>query len=100
MALRIFWTERAKARLRDILDVIAFDNQDAARNLARKVFQSVDRLAEFPLSGRVVPELEGSPFRERVVPPCRVIYLIRDDTLVVLVVIRAERMLVPDLLEA
>jgi len=100
MALRIFWTERAKARLRDILDVIAFDNQDAARNLARKVFQSVDRLAEFPLSGRVVPELEGSPFRERVVPPCRVIYLIRDDTMVVLVVIRAERMLVPDLLEA
>ena len=100
MALRIFWTERAKARLRDILDVIAFDNQDAARNLARKVFQSVDRLAEVPLSGRVVPELEGSPFRERVVPPCRVIYLIRDDTLVVLVVIRAERMLVPDLLEA
>ena len=98
--MRIFWTERAKARLRDILDVIAFDNQDAARNLARKVFQSVDRLAEFPLSGRVVPELEGSPFRERVVPPCRVIYLIRDDTLVVLVVIRAERMLVPDLLEA
>jgi len=100
MALRIFWTERAKARLRDILDVIAFDNQDAAWNLARKVFQSVDRLAEFPLSGRVVPELEGSPFRERVVPPCRVIYLIRDDTMVVLVVIRAERMLVPDLLEA
>jgi plasmid stabilization system protein ParE len=100
MALRIFWTERAKAHLRDILDVIAFDNQDAARNLTRKVFQRVDRLAEFPLSGRVVPELEGSPFRERVVPPCRVIYLIRDDTLVVLVVIRAERMLVPDLLEA
>lgn len=100
MALRILWTERAKAHLRDILDIIAFDNQDAARNLARKVFQSVDRLAEFPLSGRVVPELEGSPFRERVVPPCRVIYLIRDDTLVILVVIRAERMLVPDLLEA
>jgi len=100
MALRIFWTERAKARLRDILDIIAFDDQDAARNLARKVFQSVDRLAEFPLSGRVVPELDGSPFRERVVPPCRVIYLARDDTLVILVVIRAERMLVPDLLEA
>ena len=100
MALRILWTERAKAHFRDILDIIAFDNQDAARNLARKVFQSVDRLAEFPLSGRVVPELEGSPFRERVVPPCRVIYLIRDDTLVILVVIRAERMLVPDLLEA
>jgi plasmid stabilization system protein ParE len=100
MALRILWTDRAKAHLRDILDIIAFDDQDAARNLARKVFQSVDRLPEFPLSGRVVPELEGSPFRERVVPPCRVIYLIRDDTLVILVVIRAERMLVPDLLEA
>jgi plasmid stabilization system protein ParE len=93
MALRIVWTDRAKAHLRDILDYIAFDNPDAARTLARKVFASVDRLAEFPHAGRTLPELEGGPFRERVVPPCRVIYQAREETLVILVVIRAERLL-------
>jgi toxin ParE1/3/4 len=99
MALNIFWTERAKAHLRDILDFIGFDNRDAARALARKVFQSVDRLAEFLHSGRGLPELESSPFRERVVGPCRVVYLVREDAIVILVVVRAERSPTPGLLE-
>ena len=100
MALKIFWTERAKAHLRDILDYIGFDNQAAARQLARKVFQSIDRLAEFPHSGRTLPELDQSPFRERVVGPCRVIYLVREETLIILVVIRAERLLAQEEMKA
>jgi toxin ParE1/3/4 len=95
MALKVVWTERAKAHLRDILDFIAFDNLDAARALARKVFASVDRLAEFPNAGRILPELEAGPFRERVVPPCRVIYQVQGEFLIILVVIRAERRLDP-----
>lgn len=99
MALRVLWTDRAKAHLRDILDFIAFDNPDAARALAGRVFESVQRLAEFPHAGRHLPELEDAPFRERVVPPCRVIYQVRGTDLIILVVIRAERHLVPELLE-
>lgn len=99
MALMVLWTERAKAHLRDILDVIAFDDPVAARSLARKVFASVDRLAEFPHAGRRLPELQDSPFRERVVPPCRVIYQVRGDALIILVVLRTERQPFPDLLE-
>ncbi|MDP2877796.1 MAG: type II toxin-antitoxin system RelE/ParE family toxin [Holophaga sp.] len=93
MALKVLWTDRAKVHLRDILDYIAFDNPDAARALAQKIFQAADGLAEFPLAGRTVPELEDSPFRERVVPPCRIIYQLRDQTVIVLVVIRTERRL-------
>ena len=100
MALKIFWTERAKAHLRDILDTIGFDNQAAARQLARKVFHSIDRLAEFPHSGRTLPELDHAPFRERVVGPCRVIYLVREETLIILVVIRAERLLAQEEMKA
>jgi len=98
MALTVFWTERAKGHLRDLLDYIAFDNPDAARALARKVFRSVERLALFPNAGRRLPELADAPFRERVVQPCRVIYLVREEALVVLVVIRTERKLVAQLL--
>ena len=97
--MRVLWTDRAKAHLRDILDYIAFDNPSAARALAGKLFASVRRLAEFPRAGRRLPELEDAPFRERVIPPCRVIYQVRDGDLIILVVIHAKRRLVPELLE-
>jgi toxin ParE1/3/4 len=93
MALKVFWTDRAKAHLRDIFDYIAFDNPAAARALAARVFASVDKLAKFPRAGRRLPELEDSPYRERVVPPCRVIYQVRGEVLVILVVIRSGRRL-------
>ena len=99
MAVKVVWTDRAKAHLRDVLDFIAFDNPDAALALARRVFAGTDRLAEFPHAGRTVPELEGSPFRELVVPPCRVVYQVRGELVVILVVIRSERRLVSGWLE-
>jgi plasmid stabilization system protein ParE len=99
MALRVLWTDRAKGHLRDILDFIALDNPDAARALARKVLGSVRRLAEFPRAGRRLPELADAPFRERVVPPCRAIYQVRGNDLIILVVIRTERRWVPLLLD-
>ena len=91
--MTILWTDRAKAHLRDILDFIAFDNRDAAGELARKVFHAVGQLAEFPLAGRCLPEFAEAPFRERGVPPCRVIYLVREETVLILVVLRAEQRL-------
>ena len=99
MAVKIQWTDRAKAHLRDLLDYLAFENRDAAQALARKIFQSVDRLAEFPYSGRSLPELEDAPFRERIIPPCRVIYLLRESDLLIVAVLRTERKLLPELLE-
>jgi toxin ParE1/3/4 len=100
MALRVLWNDRARAHLRDILDFIAFDNPAAARALASRILHSASRLGEFPHAGRRLPELEDSPFRERVIPPCRVIYQVRGGDLVILGVIRAERRPpVPGLLE-
>jgi toxin ParE1/3/4 len=91
--MNLVWTDRAKARLRDVLDFIAFDNPAAARVLARRVLAKSKRLEAFPLLGRPVPEFQGLPFRELVVPPCRVIYILREAQVVILTVIRSERLL-------
>jgi plasmid stabilization system protein ParE len=99
MALKVFWTDRAKSHLRDILDFIAFDNPDAARKLARTVLARVGRLSRYPNSGRPLPELEGAPFREKVIPPCRVIYQVREKAVLILVVLRTERHFQPGFLE-
>ncbi len=56
--MRIEWTELALGRVDEIALHIAADNRDAAIRWIIGLFDAVDRLAEFPESGRVVPELE------------------------------------------
>lgn len=87
----IIWTEPALSDLEDIADYIALDKPDAASALAVRVFATVDRLMDFPNSGRVVPELEGFSYREVIVNPCRVIYRHEADKVYVLHVVRQER---------
>ncbi len=90
---RIIWTEPALSDLNEIAEYIALDKQNAARRLVKQVFSSVDRLQQFPESGRVPPELEQSKYREIVVGPCRVFYRVDQDKVYMLYVMRGERVL-------
>jgi len=85
------WTEPALDDLNEILEYIALSNQSAAQKLAKTVFDAVDRLEDFPLSGRIPPELEDLSYREVLVNPCRVLYKITDDKVFILHVLRQER---------
>ena len=55
----LIWTEPALADLDEIADYIALSNLPAAKELVGRVFDTVDRLEQFPESRRVPPELEG-----------------------------------------
>ncbi|GIB10848.1 Toxin RelE4 [Vibrio cholerae] len=68
----IVWTEPALSDLNDIAEYIALENVVAAKQLVQTVFTKVERLADFPESGRIPPELEHLNYREVVVNPCRV----------------------------
>ena len=57
-----------------VADNIALDNPSAARRLVENVFASVERLEQFPNSGKRPLELPRSPYREVVVVPCRIFY--------------------------
>ncbi len=71
---RIIWTKPALSDLDRIAEYIALDNISSARRLVQKVFSGVERLEQFPESGRIPPELSDSLYREVVVTPCRVFY--------------------------
>jgi len=90
---RIIWTDAALSDLDEIAGYISLDNFSAARQLVRQVFSDVERLEQFPESGRILPELADSPYREVVVAPCRIFY--RNDTgedeVYILHVMRSER---------
>ena len=97
--VEIIWTEPALNDLNEIAEYIALDKIRAAEKLISKVFDRVELLADSPASGRKVPELREFRYREVIVGPCRIFYRITDDSVVVLHVMRGERLLRNYLLE-
>ena len=96
----IVWTEPALADLDAIADYIALENPTAAAWLVQRIFRHVDRLGEHPLLGPVVPELGHDRYRHLVEQPCRVFYRVDGDRVLVLHVLRGERLVRPELLPA
>lgn len=90
---RVIWTEPALFDLNEIAEYIALDKMSAARRLIQRVFTCVERLEQFPESGRMPPELEHSKYREIIVGPCRVFYRVDQDKVYILYVMRGERQL-------
>ncbi len=88
---QIIWTEPALNNLNDIAEYIAVSNIYAAKQLVDNVFNKVQRLEQFPESGRIPEEIETLNYREVVVNPCRVFYKIEGDSVYILHVLRQER---------
>lgn len=84
----VIWTEPALEQLNDIAEYIALDNFQDAQNVVQNAFDKVDRLSEFPLSGRIPPEVPNSIYQEVIVNPCRVFYRLQDGTVYIIHVMR------------
>jgi len=93
------WTEPALRDLESVAEYIALDKPEAAKAFVRKVFRAADRLAHFPGSGRVPPEIPDLPYRELIVPTCRIFYRIDRGAVYVVHVLRSERELREESLE-
>jgi toxin ParE1/3/4 len=90
---RLIWTEPALQDLDEIAEYIALDDPLAASRYVRKVFECIERLEAYPKSGKRPPELPRSPYREVVIPPCRVFYRLDEDIVYILYVMRSEKLL-------
>ena len=66
---------------------------EVGERLLREVVSQVERLAEFPESGRAVPEFEAAHLREIVHPPFRIVYRFDDVRVRIVRVWRSERLL-------
>lgn len=87
----VIWTENALADLNDIAEYIAVSNLPAAKKLVDSVFTAMERLAQFPESGRKPPEIDHLHYREVVLNPCRIFYKFENEKVFVLYVMRQER---------
>jgi len=97
---QVIWTEPARADLEAIMDYIAIENPAAATELVRRVLRHVEQLDQHPDSGSRLPEFARSRYRQIVEPPCRVFYRRTDRFVVILHVMRTERLLDVRRLEA
>ena len=68
MAGKIIWSLQAREDLRDVVTFIA------AESFGFRLMSKVDRLANFPLLGRVVPEEGDENIREIILRPYRIVY--------------------------
>jgi toxin ParE1/3/4 len=90
---RVVWTEPALDDLHAIADYISLDKPDAAKRYVTNAFHAVEGLELFPASGKRVGELPRSPYRELVVPPCRIFYREEKSSVFIPHVLRGERLL-------
>ena len=94
--MKITWSPLAVEQVRDIVSYIALDKPSAAEKWVEKIFNSVQRLIEFPDSGRVVPEINRSEIREIVQGNYRVIYKVEEKEIFILIVKSYRQILKPE----
>lgn len=63
--------------------------------LVRDIFARVEQLAEFPESGRLVPEFQAPWLRELILAPFRIVYRFDGERVRVVRVWRSERLMDP-----
>jgi plasmid stabilization system protein ParE len=72
--VKVEWSPLALERVEDIAQYIARDDPDAAVRWVVELFDTVGRLADFPESGRIVPEVGIRRIREVIFGAYRVVY--------------------------
>lgn len=85
--MKVFWTDTAQAHLDNIFNYIALDSPHYARRTVDRLTTRSMQISEFPLSGRMVPELSMAHIREVIEGPYRIIYYVRSHRIDVLAVI-------------
>jgi plasmid stabilization system protein ParE len=93
--VKVLWTDSAVAQLQAIHDYLGQTSPDYAVRIVDRLTRRSIQIAEFPNSGRVVPEFERNEIREVIEGRYRIIYLVEPKQVQVLAVIHGARDLKP-----
>ncbi|MGV8080022.1 MAG: type II toxin-antitoxin system RelE/ParE family toxin [Syntrophales bacterium] len=87
----------AASAVRDLESISSwYTNQQVpavGEKLLREIISNIERLADFPESGRIVPEFGIANLREIVFPPFRIVYRLDESRVRIIRVWRSERLL-------
>ena len=75
----VIWAPSALNDIDSIAEYIARDSSHRASLFIRRLFESSDRLKEYPLSGRIIPEINDPSCREIIYGSYRIMYRIENN---------------------
>jgi toxin ParE1/3/4 len=85
--MKVHWTNIAEGHLDSIFDYIVQNSPEYAKRMVDRIIRRSQQIAEYPFSGRRVPEYDFNLIREVIEGPYRIIYYIKSDQIDVLAVI-------------
>jgi toxin ParE1/3/4 len=93
MEYRVTWSPEALEDLESIAEYIERDSSFYAQSVVSKILGASRNIKEFPLIGRVVPELGDENIRERFIYSYRLVYQMRQQNILIVAVIHGKRLL-------
>jgi toxin ParE1/3/4 len=97
--MKIIWSPLAIDRADEIVERILVDNEAAAEKWLTTLLRRVQRLGNYPKSGRIVPEIERRDIREILHGTYRVIYRFDAARVTILTIRHSRRLLNPEAIE-
>jgi len=93
---KVIWAPSALEDVNSIAEYIARDSVDQAALFVVRLFETTDRLQEFPRSGRVIPEIGNQSCREIIYGSYRIMYRLDDDEVWITGVVHGARNWYPE----
>ena len=88
---KIIWAPSALKDIESIAEYIERDSVDQAALFVTRIIAMTDRLAEFPQSGRIIPEINQKDCREIIYGAYRIMYRIVKEEIWITGVVHAAR---------
>ena len=95
MDYQVVWSPAAYQDVESLAEYISRDSDFYARAVVEKILETARNLKDFPMAGRIVPELGDKDIRERFVYSYRLIYRLVGYRITILAVIHGKRLLDP-----
>lgn len=93
---KVTWAPSALDDIDAIAEFISRDSVDRAALFVTRMFEITDRLQEFPLSGRVIPEIGDQNCREIIYGSYRIMYRVEGNEVWITGVVHGARDFKPE----
>jgi len=93
MGYRVTWSPEAAEDLESIAEYIERDSSFYAQSVVSQILATSRKIEEFPLIGRMLPEIGDEDIRERFIYSYRLVYQIRSQKILIVAVIHGKRLL-------
>jgi addiction module RelE/StbE family toxin len=93
MDLEVKWSPEATEDLESVAEYIARDSEYYARAVVTEILSVSRNIRDFPLIGRVVPEIGDERIREQFIYSYRLVYQVESERILIVALIHGKRLL-------